>query len=287
LQTQPEVLSPAETGNALPRRRTQPAALFGLDRRDVSTIWNFFRMFLRDRFLGSRLGTVWGVLNPVLMLAIYTYVFGYVFKSKLPGANTTLAFATWLIAGYGPWLAVTESMNSAASSVVSSSGLVKNLAFKTECLPIAASLLGLVPLAVSVVFTLVLLTVDGNVPTWHALLVIPGIVLAFAFLAAVGVGLSILTVFVRDVAVILPNVLTVALFASPIFYPMDAMPPVLRDAAAWNPFYLLTQFVREPLMFHRIPPWTEWAYMIAVVLVLGAITLTLFRRLKGSLSSML
>src|SRR4051812_31826363 len=59
--------------------------LLGFDRRDVSTVRNFFRMFLRDRFLGSRLGTAWAVLNPLMMLGIYTYVFAFVFKARLPG----------------------------------------------------------------------------------------------------------------------------------------------------------------------------------------------------------
>jgi lipopolysaccharide transport system permease protein len=259
----------------------------GFDRRDASTVWNFFRMFLRDRFLGSRLGTVWAVLNPAMMLAIYTYVFGFVFKARLPGADTTLGFATWLIAGYGPWLAISESLNSAAGSVTGNAGLVKNMAFKTECLPVAASLLGLVPLAISIVFTLALMLVDGNLPTWHALLAIPGTVMIFGFLAALGVGFAVLTVFVRDIALIIPNLLMMVLFASPIFYPLDSMPGVLKSAAKWNPFYLLAEFVREPLMFHRIPPLSEWLYTAAIIVVLGIVNLTLFRRLKGSLSSML
>lgn len=261
--------------------------LLGFDRRDASTIWNFFRMFLRDRFLGSRLGTIWAVLNPALMMAIYTYVFGWVFKSRLPGADSTLAFATWLIAGYGPWLAVSESLASAASSVVGNSGLVKNMAFKTECLPVAAAMLGLVPLVIALLFAMGLMIVDGNVPTWHAVAALPGILVAFAFLASFGVGLAVLTVFVRDVSLILPSVLMMILFASPIFYPMEAMPRVLAVAAEWNPFYLLVQFVREPLIFHRIPPLSQWAYMVAVTAVLAVVNLKLFRRLKGSLSSML
>jgi lipopolysaccharide transport system permease protein len=261
--------------------------LLGFDRRDLSTIWNFFRMFLRDRFLGSRLGTVWALLNPIMMLGIYTYVFGFVFKARLPGADTTLAFATWLIAGYGPWLAISESLNASAQSVTGNAGLVKNMAFKTECLPIAASLLGLVPLAVSIMFCLVLMTIDGNWPTWHAIIAIPGVLMIFAFLVTVGLGLAVMTVFVRDTTVILPNLLMMILFASPIFYPMESMPGVLARAAEWNPFYLLVQFVREPIMFHRIPPLSQWMFAALVITVIGLVNLRLFRRLKGSLSSML
>lgn len=261
--------------------------LLGFDRRDLSTVLNFFRMFLRDRFLGSRLGTAWAVLNPLVMLGIYTFVFGFVFKAKLPGADTTLAYATWLIAGYGPWLAISESLNSSAQSVVGNSGLVKNMAFKTECLPLAASILGLVPLTISIVFAAVLMAIDGNWPTWHALAVLPGLALTFAFLAALGLGLAVLTVFVRDFAVVLPSLLLMVLFASPIFYPSDAMPRILRTVSEWNPFFLMAEFIRQPLVFHAVPPLSQWVYLALLTVLIGVLNLTLFRRLKGSLSSML
>jgi lipopolysaccharide transport system permease protein len=222
-----------------------------------------------------------------VMLGIYTFVFGFVFKAKLPGADTTLAYATWLIAGYGPWLAISESLNSSAQSVVGNSGLVKNMAFKTECLPLATSILGLVPLSISIVFAAVLMAIDGNWPTWHAVAVLPGLALTFAFLAALGLGLAVLTVFVRDFAVVLPSLLLMVLFASPIFYPSEAMPRILRAISGWNPFFLMAEFIRQPLVFHAIPPLSQWVYLALLTLVVGAVNLALFRRLKGSLSSML
>jgi lipopolysaccharide transport system permease protein len=261
--------------------------LLGFDRRDASTTRNFFRMFLRDRFLGSRLGTVWAVANPLLMLGIYTFVFGFVFKSRLPGADTTLGYSIWLIAGYGPWLAISESLNSAAGSVVGNSGIVKNMAFKTECLPLAASLLGVVPLTVSICFVLLLMSIDGNPPTWHCVALVPAVVLMFGFLAAVGVAFAALNVFVRDFALVLPNLLTAALFASPIFYPLDAVPSILRRASVWNPVYLMADFIRQPLVYHNIPPLHEWLYMASLSLLIGLVSLKLFRRVKGSFSSMI
>lgn len=261
--------------------------IWGFERRDARTIWNFLRMFLRDRFLGSRLGSVWALLNPLLMFGIYTFVFGYVFKAKLPGADTTLAYATWLIAGYGPWLAVTESLNSAAQSLVGNRGLIKNMAFKTECLPVAAALLGAVPLAISVVFSFVLLAIDGNFPTWHVVALVPAFVIFFLFLSALGLGLAGITAYLRDFGVVLPNLLTVLLFASPIFYPLEAMPKALQGIAQWNPFYLLIEFVRQPLIFHRIPALSHWLYMTLLTGVLLWLSLTSFRKVKGVLPAAL
>ncbi len=238
--------------------------ILGFDRRDAATVRNFARMFLRDRFLGSRLGTVWAVANPLLMLGIYTFVFGFVFKARLPGAETTLAYSIWMISGYGPWLAISESLNSSAGSITANGGIVKNMAFKTECLPIAASLLGVVPLGASICFVPLLMWIDGNPPTWHCLALVPALVLMFGFLSAVGLAFAALTVYVRDFALVLPNLLMIALFASPIFYPLEAVPAVLQKASAWNPVFLIAEFIRQPLVYHRIPPLHQWAYMAAL-----------------------
>lgn len=259
----------------------------GFDRRDAFTVWNFFRMFLRDRYLGSRLGTVWAIANPLLMLATFTFVFGFVFKSRLPGADTTLAYSIWLIAGYGPWIAISEALNASAVTVVANGGIIKNMALKTECLPIAASMGGLVPLAVSVIFVSVLMIFDGNPPTLHALAVVPGVVLGFLFIAAIGIGFAALNVFVRDFALMLPTLLMALLFASPILYPIETVPRVLRETAMWNPFYLVTELVRQPLVYHRLLPWSSWLYLIALTVVIGAVNLRLFRRIKGHFSSLL
>lgn len=259
----------------------------GFDRRDAATVWNFFRMFLRDRFLGSRLGGVWAVLSPLLMLGTYTYVFGFVFKTRLPGSDSTLAYVVWLIAGYAPWLAISEALSYSASIVVGNGGLVKNMAFKTECLPVAAVMMGFVPLVVGVSFVLVLMFAGGDAPTWHVIGVVPGVLMMFLFLSAVGIGFAALTVFVRDFGMILPTLLLAALFASPVFYPLDSVPRVLRASAEWNPLYLMAESIRKPLVYHDFLPLDRWLYMIALTAAIALFNLHVFRRVKGDFASVL
>lgn len=259
--------------------------VLGFDRRDARTIFNFFKMFLRDRFLGSRLGSLWAFANPLLLFSIYTFVFGFVFKSKLPGSESTLAFAIWLIAGFGLWLAITEFLVSSANAIYGNSGIVKNMAFKTECLPIAASLMGIIPLAVSLLFLLVLLPFDGNVPTWHALALPVVLALTFVFVTGIGLALAPLVVFYRDIGVALPSILLMILFATPIFFRMEAMPPWAQAISRWNPFFILTDWVREPLIFHSFPSVVGFIWVCALTIAIWAFSLPAFRRVKGQLHS--
>ncbi|WP_207765417.1 ABC transporter permease [Cuspidothrix issatschenkoi] len=256
-------------------------SILGFTYQDLKFIFNFCKMNIRDRYLGSSLGSIWAVLNPLLMLGIYTFVFGYVFKSKLPGSDTTLSYAIWLISGYGPWLAINESIMAATTSVVSGAGLIKNIAFKTEVLPVASSLVGFVPLAVSILFLLILLVIDGNLPTWHVIIVIPVTIILFWFIIAISFFLSAINVFIRDVSVILPNLLMMLLFATPIFYPLELVPGILQIASQANPFYILAEAYRECILNHNIPNLIALGYVLLISYIIYLVGLKFFQRLKG------
>ena len=255
--------------------------MFGFVRQDLRLAFNLLKMNLRDRYLGSSLGSFWAIANPLFMLALYTFVFGFVFKVRLPGAETTLGYVVWLISGYGPWIATVEAISAATGSVVGATGMVKNMAFKTELVPIAAALVGLVSLAVSIVFLLVLLVVIGNLPSWHLIWLPLVIALQFFLIAALGLWLSALNVFFRDVSVVLPNFLTIMMFATPIFYPLEALPAIVRQVSLANPFYWISTAYRDILIQHQSPdPW-GMLYLFLLALLLFWAGLKAFRRAKG------
>ena len=87
--------------------------MYQFNRQDLRLAVNLWKMAVRDRYLGSSLGSFWAVANPLFMLALYTFVFGFVFKVRLPGAESTLEYVIWLIVGYGPWIATTEAIMAA------------------------------------------------------------------------------------------------------------------------------------------------------------------------------
>lgn len=251
------------------------------DRNDIRLIGNLCMMNLRDRYLGSILGIYWAVLNPLIQLATYTFVFGFIFKARVSGAETTFGFSIWMISGLVPWLAVSEGLSVATSSVVSGSGMVKNIVFKTECLPISSALMGLVPLAVGMIFLFALLCIDGNFPSIHFLALPLVIVVQLAFLIGLGFFLSAMTVFIRDTAPLLTSILMLVLFFTPIFYAREMMPLMIQKITFFNPFYHLIQFYRDILLDHRWPDLFGLGYFVFLTFVLNLFGLKFFQRLKG------
>jgi ABC-type polysaccharide/polyol phosphate export permease len=266
---------------AITAGRLRHLTAFHFNVHDLLLLVNLTNMALRDRFLGSAAGRVWAILNPLLLMLIFAYVFTFVFRSRLPGSDSSLAYIIWLFSGYGPWLAISEGIMTATHAVVGNSGLVKNLSFKTELLPMAASLLGLVPLLVTFALLIILLAFDGRYPSWPWLILLPVICLQFMMVTGIGLFVSALNVFVRDVGLLLPNILVMVLFLSPIFYSVESYPQAIRFWLKFNPFYLVSEGYRQPLIHNAVPPLWQLALLTATSIGCFAGGLAYFRRLKG------
>jgi lipopolysaccharide transport system permease protein len=253
----------------------------GFDRRDLGMIGNLFKLALTDRYLGSALGLTWAVLSPLLLMGIFTFVFTFVFPARLQGKEGALPFVIWLLSGYGPWLAISEGLSAATASVVGNAGIVKNIVFKSEILPAVGALIGLVPLLVSFCVILLLQLINGDLPRL-ALFSLPVVLgLQILFVSGLGLFLAALNVFVRDTALALPNVLTLLLFASPIFYPLSAYPAAARVVLQFNPFYVIAACYRAPILDGILPSLWMLAYLAVVAVAIFMAGLWWFRRLKS------
>jgi lipopolysaccharide transport system permease protein len=250
-------------------------------REDIRLIYSLFKMKLRDRYLGSALGFFWSVLNPIFLLGMYTFVFGFVFKAKLPDSESTFAFAIWLISGFVPYLSISDSLNTTAGSIVGGSSLVKNIVFKSETLVLASVLISMIPFAVGMFFLIILLVIDGNYPTWHVVSLAPVLVFHLTLLAGLGFFLGATTVFIRDIVQALPTATLLILFFSPIFYTVEMLPWPIKQLTFFNPFYQICQPYREVLLYHRFPSLPGLLYMMALSSIFFILGLKYFRHFKG------
>jgi lipopolysaccharide transport system permease protein len=253
----------------------------GFDRRDLGMLINLFKITLIDRYLGSALGLAWALISPLLLMGIFTFVFTFVFPGRLPSRPGTLPFVIWLLSGYGPWLAISEGLSTATGSVVANRGIIKNIAFKSEILPVVGALVGVFPLLVSLIVIFILQLISKNHPALAVLSLPIVFLLQVAFVSGLGLFLSALNVFVRDTALVLPNLLTILLFASPIFYRIEAYPAVIRRVLQYNPFYVIAACFRAPILDGELPPAWMVAYLTFISAVIFIAGLWWFRRLKS------
>jgi lipopolysaccharide transport system permease protein len=251
----------------------------GFDRRDLPMVGNLFKLTLTDRYLGSTLGLAWsGVVAAAVDVHLH---FRIVFPGRLQGREGALPYIIWLFSGYGPWLAISEGLSVSTISVVSNTGIIKNIAFKSEVLPVVGALTGFLPLLVSLGLISILQLIAGELPS-PALLSLPvAFGLQILFVSGLELCLAALNVFVRDTALALPNLLTLLLFASPIFYPLNAHPHIAREISQFNPFYVIAACYYAPILDGVLPPLWTHAYLAVVSTAIFMAGLWWFRRLKS------
>jgi lipopolysaccharide transport system permease protein len=224
--------------------------------RHFAIIAQMGRRDVVGRYRGSFVGLLWSFFNPLLMLIIYTFVFGVIFKSHWAGqVGGKFEFAIILFAGMNINSMFAECANRAPTLIIENTNFVKKVVFPLETL--AWSTLGsaLFHLLVS---TLVLLAISllvlGTVP-WTIVL-FPIVVAPFLpFIAGLIWLLSSLGVFLRDLKQAMGIITAALMFLAPIFYPMEQSPPDYRNLLYLTPLTAIVEASRDVLVWGRLPDW--------------------------------
>lgn len=224
--------------------------------RHFAIVAQMARRDVVGRYRGSFVGLLWSFFNPLLMLIIYTFVFGVIFKSHWTGqTGGKFEFAIILFTGMNINSMFAECANHAPTLIIENTNFVKKVVFPLETL--AWSTLGsaLFHLLVSTLVLLVIsLLVRGNVP-WTAVL-FPVVVVPFLpFVAGLVWLLGSLGVFLRDLKQAMGIITSALMFLAPIFYPMEQISPRYRDLLYLNPLTVIVEASRDVLVWGRMPDW--------------------------------
>jgi lipopolysaccharide transport system permease protein len=210
------------------------------------------------RYKGSVLGMAWSFFNPVLMLMVYTFVFSEVFKARWGGGgndDSKALFALVLFVGMIVLGLFSEVLNRAPGLILGNVNFVKKVVFPLEILPViamaAALFHGLISLAV---LAAALLLFNGYL---HWTVVFLPLVLLPLVILITGLAwmLAALGVFLRDVGQTIGVMTTVAMFLSPVFYPVTAVPERFRGFILANPLTFIIEQAREVLIWGHLPDW--------------------------------
>ena len=246
--------------------------------RDVALFRNFFLRELRSRYLGSVSGFAWALLHPLALLGVYHFVFTTVFRATGFAGQSFLAFvaiALW------PWLATQEALQRGTVSLASYGGLIRKVAFSHELVVYASVAATFALQFAGYVAVLIVLRIAGESIHFEGLIVAVPLWLALA-VAVTGLALLLasLQVFIRDVEHILMPVLMIAMFLTPILYPLSLVPEKLRPWVALNPFGWLVERLRELLLDGNLSVRVDDAIAIVVAALLFVGGRAVFRRLS-------
>jgi homopolymeric O-antigen transport system permease protein len=236
------------------------------------------------RYKGSIFGVIWSIIEPIVLLILYTILFGGLFGLRLRETPSLSAYALYVFCGIVVWLAISEGLNHCTIVILENTSLVKKVIFPAEILPLkiicAAVVHQLIGLAVLLLGMLIL--GKSIALTW---LLIPMLLIPQMLLTA-GIGwlLAGITVFIRDLRQIVALGTLCLMFLTPIFYPED----IFRTAAGgkfafWltvNPIAALIHNYRLILLQGELPDWAMYFYVLILGVVLSVIGLWWFNKTK-------
>jgi len=247
-------------------RRAVWRPLWQLPRR-FDLIVSLTRRELATRYRGSVLGILWALLTPVVMIAIFTIIFGGIFNARFGQNGSQWDYALYLFCGLLPWNAFQESLQLSSNTIVAHANLVKRVVFPLETLPVSLTLAAVVNQmfgTVALVIAAVLLRREMHATiVFLPLLVIPQLIATFGaawLLASLGV-------FVRDIAQGITLFLMAWMYLTPIIYPETLVPERYRGLVNLNPFTALIRNYRRIILDGSQPDWQGLAYFSIFAIV--------------------
>jgi len=262
----------------------------------VRNLWQqrglILHMTKRDvigRYKGSVMGVLWSLFNPLFLLVIYTFVFSVVFKARWGAGpvESKSEFAILLFVGMIVHALFAETLSRAPGLILDNVSYVKKIVFPLEILPAVAICAALFHALVSVFVLAVVFIVLNGYLQWTAiflpLVLLPMIVLTLG----IAWGLASLGVFLRDVAQPIGLIMTALLFASPVFYPLTALPEFIRPWLMLNPLTFVIEQARAVLIFGQLPNWTGMAIYSLVSVAIAWMGYAWFQKTRKGFANVL
>lgn len=243
---------------------------------------------LRARYAGTALGFLWAFASPLLLLAVFTFVFSEVFQAKwnIP-VDDKFGFALVLFSGLMLYWCFADCLTRAAGLIGEHAVFVRKLVFPVDILAWVVVLGALIHLVISwALFMIAHLVLIGPIPVTALLL--PIILLPFAlFLLGMTWIVAAVGVYLRDLGQIIAVLVTLLLFASPIFYPIEILPDWFRPWMALNPIAHVVESGRGLLLWGELPAALNYAVACAICTASAWLGLLVFRKLKRSFADVL
>jgi lipopolysaccharide transport system permease protein len=259
-------------------------------RADLREIWMYRDLLLlltfRDislRYRQSLLGVAWTIVQPLMLMAIFSIVFGGF--AKLPSDG--VPYPLFVLSALVPWLYFARSLAGASSSLVGSSNLVTKVYFPRLILPLSKTLSGLVDVAVALVVLAAMLAWYRVAPGWPLLLLPVFLALALLTALAIGLWLTALNVRYRDIGLLVPFLTQVWMYASPIAYSMRLVPEKWRWLYSLNPIVGVVEGFRWSLLGSAAPDFHPMVVSVAIVILMFAAGLAYFRRTERSFADVI
>lgn len=226
------------------------------------------------KYRRSVLGVAWSVLNPLLMMVVLTAVFSFIFRFDIEN------YPLYLILGQILFTLMAGATSSAMCSIIDAAPLLKKIKVERMIFPLEKVCFELVNFAISLVAVAAVMAWFGVIPTKYIVLLPVLLFFVITFSLGIGLLLSALAVFFRDVIHLWGVVITAWTYATPIFYPISMLDPWMQQVMQFNPMYHFVTYFRDIMMYGTWPGYAETLICLIGSLATLAVGIFVFKKLE-------
>lgn len=208
---------------------------------------------IKRKYARSSLGIVWSVLNPLLSMIVLSMIFSTIFKRSIEN------FPIYYLTGSIFWSLFTEATNSAMTSLVDNKTLLIKVKLPMQVFPLSRSCTALTNFGYSLIAYVIIIVIFRIKPTIYMPLIFLYAACLFMFALGIGYVLSVLYVLFGDIKHLYSVVLTMWMYASAIFYPVESTSGIMQEIIVRNPIYNYITCARKCVMYGALPSIEEWA----------------------------
>ena len=216
-------------------------------------LYSFVVNDLRFKYVGSAIGFFWTVIDPILELAIYTFVFSVLLKVRFAPEGDTVNYALFLFCGMITWFNIQESLSRCTSIINENAHLIKKMNFPSAILPTHVIISGMFNQIVREFILIIGLLLSGYGLSYHAIFVPIIMLLQILFTLGLGMLTATLSVYFKDISHIVKAGLMIWMFMTPIFYPPASFPRQFYILLVLNPLAHLVGMYQELILNQRFP----------------------------------
>ena len=239
--------------------------------RKIRECWQYRDMLrmlsyrdVRVRYAQTFLGMAWAIINPIISVLLLYFVFGVVVKVDTQGVPPLL----FSMAGLCSWNYFSRVVGEAGRTVIGAQSLVKKVYFPRLIIPLSKSISALIDLVIVIVMLAVMMIAYGIPFSWQAIMIIPFTLMAIMAGIAFGVWIAALTIRFRDFTHILPLILRIGMFLSPIAYGASLVPQPYKWAFNLNPLTGIIEGFRWALFNTPLDISSVWISLVVILTIL-------------------
>jgi lipopolysaccharide transport system permease protein len=272
---------------------TSPIALVRSLVRHRQLILQMTKREVIGRYKGSVLGLAWSFFNPILMLAVYTFVFSVVFKSKWSNADgivmedSKTLFAVVLFVGMIMFGLFSEVLNRAPMLIVGNVNYVKKVVFPLEILPVISMAAALFHSSISFFVLLIAFVIFNGFLHWTAIFAPLVFLPLIIFTLGLAWMLASLGVFIRDIGQTIGIITTILMYVSPVFFSVSSLPEKFRPFMMANPLTFIIEQARDVLIWGKMPDFFGLAVYTMVAILIAWLGFAWFQKTRKGFADVL